>query len=985
MLPQNIIPKEDCIANAYSKAKSKNYQTKKHATASPRTVHTMRDTTLPRMVTNDRNNELSMSPRIVTKKGCNVESINCRVDTMNRQNNESKFNKDEIHDRYNQCSQQNRGRCDEMIDLTNLREPATPIRKRSKSPIRLFGDPPIPKRMDGSPIHRSMKHTTSNIEQDLLKAPNSPIDVHDNDLTILQDILSRRDDLMDLIVRNSPSNQMLGDGSKVVMVKPTINVYKIQNDDNRPTSPWRDKNNHRTETKMNAHEHNHSPIVCTSPIVTVTPTSRNRSPKVSLKIRTVLNVDDIDVNDTSDNLASPVVTVSLNDDDSSIDDELRKLAASEKLLRKELEEVQKRSAVRRWEIDDNTAQVQTRKNVRAIEVIDDDLYDEKENVASSPTGDVLNACSLIDLSCIDVELEDNQPLLSPLPVASAYYTSQEAMDVHITNSNNGEHGHQIYDTRIVQNDFNQRLGIDHNQITEPFMKARSLSPKSQGNGVAMPSSLGGNNSPIPTAISRLGQGIWNFYERNQPFFENKRNVDRSPRLSNSIDSHGLYVPSLSDPKDNSLPKNKKRLNSGVKIAVNSSRIVDEIDGDVLLDRDFSWGAIEKLYQLSIRSESCGSNNSTQYHLEDHNVTVVAKDLEIMNRANSPEVLFEVSSNETNGVKSIDDPIFRCIEQPESLRVSYASRDDSSRTTRSVSSTSDQGHLSDIETLEIDTLDGTDTNQSIYATLLQSGPRIASDEDKIKDETKQPNDPQSSRRLQSLLQRHKYIITGDTNGNINEVENNEMKAQGIYAELVRRTRHSSRVGLGSDRTQSNPIQSKSDSNNGETLPKSPISAVIRRYAWQSSPVKRLERLRKLHREMKERHEAEQEMEKESHFSHRLSPARRRATKSLRRKAVTNQPKNDTPRLTTNNMTTFLNDSRLIKDGVVQVYMTVTGSNDTEVRKPKKRAKQTSRDHISLASSTRSNSHSLVNSLPSTAKARSVVSGKPGRYVKIRYIV
>jgi hypothetical protein len=216
----------------------------------------------------------------------------------------------------------------------------------------------------------------------------------------------------------------------------------------------------------------------------------------------------------------------------------------------------------------------------------------------------------------------------------------------------------------------------------------------------------------------------------------------------------------------------------------------------------------------------------------------------------------------------------------------------------------------------------------------------------------PKDPLSP-RLQSLL-------IPPTNQSL---DNNEEKAQGIYAELVRRSRQKHKIG----RTTMSTDPGKSDSLNVEHQ-KSPISSVVKRFAWQSSPAKRLERLRQLHREMNTQQKEQQVVEKESPLTRRLSPARLRATKSLKRNAVLKVSKIDTPRVAEHHATT---DNG--KDAVVQIYLPVSGSTDGEVKKLKKDAE--CRDMISLASSTRS--HSLVAALPSAAKTRNAASGKPGR--------
>jgi hypothetical protein len=138
-------------------------------------------------------------------------------------------------------------------------------------------------------------------------------------------------------------------------------------------------------------------------------------------------------------------------------------------------------------------------------------------------------------------------------------------------------------------------------------------------------------------------------------------------------------------------------------------------------------------------------------------------------------------------------------------------------------------------------------------------------------------------------------------------------------------------------------------------------------------KRLERQKKLHMEMQARRRAE------NHLSMRLSPARRRASKSLRRNHVRNLfSEHATPIATKNMMVQQPGVKRRSNtEALVQLYMPVTGESDREFLKKKKGSDHNSRDLLSIASSTRSKD--LVQSLPSIAKTRNAAAGKPGRSV------
>jgi hypothetical protein len=274
-----------------------------------------------------------------------------------------------------------------------------------------------------------------------------------------------------------------------------------------------------------------------------------------------------------------------------------------------------------------------------------------------------------------------------------------------------------------------------------------------------------------------------------------------------------------------------------------------------------------------------------------------------------------------------------------------------------------------------------TDRSLYAKILRWSPINTPQKDKVLGSPKVVRDPDSRRRLQSLLHRHKHLVIGDDGDNVEivadsnkELESENCRGQGIYAELVRRSRLSSRARISNDnklsisvRDVEHPIDIQNTAKLGGE-----------RFTWQASPSKRLERLRKLHVEMQARRQAEQESEKESHFSKRLSPARRRASKSLRRKF----PNEDTSQFSTKGMIPLTSvaqqpggENRSSAEPLVQVYMPVSGDMESDRRKKKRDADHTNKDLMSIASSTRSKD--LVQSLPSAAKTRNVASGKPGR--------
>ena len=859
----------------------------------------------------------------------------------------------------------NRGRrCEDLIDLTNLQEQkghSMQLRKRSKSPIRLYGDPPLPRHMDGSPIQSGNKKRSATFfernEAKEVEKCDSPHQVWDEDLLTLKDIFARRDDIADLIAASSPKgNHILPDGSKIVMLKPVVNVYKIRNEnEEHPTSPWRNKTNRSNNVESKGRElNNNNPD---------SPQTKRSSLKKSLQVRTVFSFGEnkLAANcgvDPSEFTSSPVVTVSIGDDDSSADKELQQLAASEKLLRKELEEIQKRSAVRRWEIDETIVKVKAHERDRAIDASGDQLRNVNENIESVSKGETFTS-SVIDLSCIDIELEGASSLISPLPVASAYQyrnarTTQlreeqqrEKFPIRSDNTRQQVRPCESPEEAAITHIPPSPISLDE-ENGSPFLEVDCASPVD-----------------IPMTLSGLSQRLWNLYGRS------RTNTERDA-TNQSPESHGLYVPSLSEHNDNYPSRDFRFFDSNSSPLQNiqpaDSNIEYHVESDVFIDKEPSWGTIEKLYQLSLKSESYTSNclpRATRASFDDR---TDERDIEILRRNISPVVNAERSSDEASNSGNTSDPLFHCIEQAESLSASSASSRSSDFAAKSEKS-SDRENLTDIDTLDVHTSGGnTVSDQSIYGTLLQLSARSISDKNKTADNSNRQKDPISP-RLHSLLVpiKHRSFVEESPACKTNKqsVESNDAKAQGIYAELVRRSRHKNRNTSG----QMNVYVDHGDRDcpNVE-LPKSPIQSVVKRFAWQASPAKRLERLRELHREMNAQQKEIDNEEKESPLTRRLSPARRRATKSLKRNAAVKLPKRDAPHLTPKHSITESN-----KNVVIQVYMPVTRAKDGELKKLKKDAD--CRDLISLASSTKS--HSLVAALPPAAKARNATSGKPGR--------
>jgi hypothetical protein len=925
---------------------------------------------------------------------------------------------------HNCRNQSERGRCDDLIDLTDHSERHTSPRKRSKSPIRLYGDPPFPFRMDGSPVHspRIFSRPKDDCDGLIIQDSDSQEQLSDNDLTILQEIIARREDIADLIAVTNPTKHTLKDGSRIVMLKPVVNVYKIQSDDRQynvgyekqiQTSPQNRsrKPSLQVRTVFSDQENDYaanygganserfaSPIVevssptvkLSSPTVKVSsppykmssPSNKMSSPTVKVSSPTYkVSSPTRKVSSPTHKVSSPIFEMSIDVEEISLDDELQKLALSERLLRKELQEVQQKTAKRRWEIEiEDTAHDKLFHCPSVIDVVDR----QDAEAFESPTRRSVIAPSLIDVSCIDVEFDANHSLVSSLPVASAYQETNK-------NKNKSPRNSTITNSWYFMGNERDGLNPKENVGEIDLRYERASSGKANHQFVAnvplqIPSTINRTTShdamenfaelrsetdeasliAPPISRSRQHQQVWSSPAQDrdpQPSHFREVDLDLSPDWINSNDSDGLYVPSLSS-KGNKHPfvdanHSMRELSKSMPFKrCFSSEDELKMDADVLIDKDLSWGAIEMLYQLSARSMSESSDDPvcTSHEDSSHN----DRSGKQIQRKISEEIPTLTDSSEIASASEDVHPF--CTEGTDVLNQSDA-------------------HFDMRKTTGSAVFEDNTTDRSLYAKILRWSPINTPQKDKVLGSPKVVRDPDSRRRLQSLLHRHKHLVIGDDGDNVEivadsnkELESENCKGQGIYAELVRRSRLSSRVRVSNDNKLSisvhdteHPIDIQNTAKLGGE-----------RFTWQASPSKRLERLRKLHMEMQARRQAEQESEKESHFSKRLSPARRRASKSLRRKF----PNEDTSQFSTKGMIPLTSvaqqpggENRSSAEPLVQVYMPVSGDMESDRRKMKRDADHTNKDLMSIASSTRSKD--LVQSLPSAAKTRNVASGKPGR--------
>lgn len=343
---------------------------------------------------------------------------------------------------------------------------------------------------------------------------------------------------------------------------------------------------------------------------------------------------------------------------------------------------------------------------------------------------------------------------------------------------------------------------------------------------------------------------------------------------------------------------------------------------------------------------------------------------------------------------------------------------------------DYGYISSTNNLDSNDTDSED--QNLNTTFLPCDQSLGSNAAMLR--RKVPPDPETSRRLQTLIRRHGRPFSRETTsltmgdavgpttyevhgGNDEKTHTYEAhdggdeKAHGIYAELVRRGRPQGRDGnaapmcsvAGSpecdagyrqrqidlavdaiyhenkktivvDRRQGDSSQTQQDDAESSGL-KCTVDV-------QGSPRKRLERLRKLQAKMlplvaeQTQPRDQPETLNQGHVARKLSGARQRAIKSLRRNAAKSSlaTANSSARSWSGRQRSNVHHEANA-EGFVEVFMQITGVPHDKMRKMKKDADNASREHHSIASSTRSKD--LVHSLPSAAKTRSVAAAKPGR--------
>jgi len=222
------------------------------------------------------------------------------------------------------------------------------------SPVGFYGDPPVLLRNHGY----STSKPSASFSRDVRNGEGVlGANEFDDGASGLEELGHSRGKLLDLMATLSPTGKAQGtDGSGVLLFRPTINIYS-------------------GESKLQE-------LKSKNPGVGGEFSSSLRK-KPALYVHTTESEFEHEI---STNVAGQRTRIwATHEDDGSMEEELRQLAESEKKLRRELEEVQERSAERRWKaqlsVSDNTGK----------RVVD----------ASGSLDPAHSLPAVIDLSCID--------------------------------------------------------------------------------------------------------------------------------------------------------------------------------------------------------------------------------------------------------------------------------------------------------------------------------------------------------------------------------------------------------------------------------------------------------------------------------------------------------------------------------------------------------------------------------------------------------
>lgn len=515
--------------------------------------------------------------------------------------NADKLGKSSETDRFHEDPPVSRGRSGILglrsranIDFTNQNIPAilkSATETRSRSPIRLYGDPPMPRRMDGSPVRNArlkVRECSSPLHAHFEDGARDPPDCGVSEgaqqeragmLSELRDLALNNGNLINLIATLSPKCESadakdalaktptMADGSGVLLFRPTINIYKSQPNVEEVT----------TGEKLHKQRFDRTSYIKPNGL---------RREKPLLRIRTKGNDHDCENMLTADIdgmpqshvfWATPEVAVPIDDeDDSGVDDELRQLAASEKLLRKELEEVQQRSAERRWQVNGCDANV-IAVNRQRRNTLNGNVRFAGTKVASR--GGTLS--NVIDVSCLeDVALEKTTTLASALPVAQAFQ---------------GGVGIAARHAKLQKNDPVSKQGYSYASFPSKKITGGIKQVRYSGN-------LGRKEEEIEVVIVDDDSSLETREAAATTFQERKLSL--TPDVENTASE--LFMPSSATKWRNYWTPSSNESTAQAKCSGIHSKepASDNTDNgwDVLIERELSWRAVEQLYHLSPRDE-----------------------------------------------------------------------------------------------------------------------------------------------------------------------------------------------------------------------------------------------------------------------------------------------------------------------------------------------------------------------------------------------
>ena len=813
------------------------------------------------------------------------------------------------------------------------------------SPVGFYGDPPVLQRNNGYSI---MKPSASFSRDDGNGEGFLGAKEFDDGASGLEELGHSGGKLRDLMATLSPTGKTQGtDGSGVLLFRPTINIYSGEN----KLQERKSKN----------------------PGVGGELSSRLRK-KPALYIHTTERECE---HETSTNVAGQRTRIwAKHEDDGSMEEELRELAESEKKLRRKLEEVQERSAERRWQAQLSNSDSTGKRVV--------DPSGSLDPAHSLPAVGTLP--SIIDLSCIDDD----------------YY--QATTPSTLTHQGSpGNHRHRIADP--YKRTYQQRVDTGDRRRFDSAPLDRSLQPNDcrvnecrdfaetdprrdifQSPRDSAPKGTRSLFGPVDEARHWASKNY-----RHNPYLSFRGPIPkmvRSPQSFTPNDRHGnrclasteFRIDPFQTPDVWTTRSTRPNRVSTPKVIGRRERY-DDFEGElgsekelernaaVLIERGLSWRAVEDLYKLSPR-ESFDSDIPDGENLDvvdDYDTTTDA------------QCSFEDQISVEASPSGIDLKLRDSAMMENVSRYEVEGREDYHDTEELVNGSQPKS---------ISPFDR-DLRRSL---LVRHGFK------------QEPTSTISKSDLKSPPVRPEVTKQDTSCAKDEDEETNDEQVLGIYAEYLRRGRPK-----GSPAVVHAPGRAVQDEAGSPTKTKQRSRAATKSREMQKptkagqdstekclspssrsnekclSPTSRLERLRKLqwkkNATTNEPTKTFQENERRSPFRKKLtSNARQRASKSLRRHTTVKVPVCVSQQVDPDMYGDYKSPRRSMRTGEGLVEVHVQGSDGIECGKgaaKKNHAVHTiSREAMSMNSST-DRSRDLIHALPTTAKSRSAAAAKPGR--------